>query len=456
MLSATDPTGTEPLTTADGHLLLELLALPTAGPLEGGTPRLWEAQRVYAAAAAPLGFTVARHAAPDRAWAELPDVPLPVRGAAADPGFLTEQPSLLLRLGRPGTPRERTVMFNVHLDTVAGLEPVRHDPATGTFHGRGAVDAKGPAVALLAGIRAALAERPGLADRLAVLVQAVAGEEGGALGTIGTRPLVAAGHYGRLNVFCEPTGNLALTHCTAAMTARITTDGQDAVDDQPAAGHNATVLLGFLAQHLAGAITPGDGRLCIAGLHTGHLHNRVYGRGELLLNLAYPDRATAARLEHAVTEALADGLRAFADRFAANPLLARTAVDAARITRLDWLKRGLPALERPTGERWLPALLARAGIAEWPAGEPGFTCDAIWLAGHPGTGTVVLGPGTLAGNHAHAEGEFVRTTELAGFARSVRDLLAAFDAGPHTGPPTDRPTAVPHPQSAQEARAACR
>ncbi|MFE9422639.1 M20/M25/M40 family metallo-hydrolase [Kitasatospora sp. NPDC006697] len=451
MLTAPEPApGTTALITEpDRALLLDLLALPTTGPLEGGTPRLWEAQKRYAAAAAPLGFDTVRHGPPDRAWVELPDVPRPVRDAADDPGFLAEQPSLLLRLGPAGAPRERTVMFNVHLDTVAGLQPVRHDPGTDTFHGRGAVDAKGPAVALLAGLRAALAARPGLAARTTVLLQAVAGEEGGALGTIGTRPLVAAGHFGRLNVFCEPTGNRALTRCTAAMTARITTDGQDAVDDRPSAGHNATVLLGFLAQHLAGAVAPGEGRLCIAGLHTGHLHNRVYGKGELLINLAYPDLATAARLEQAVTEALADGLRAFADRFAANPLLARTAVDAARITRLDWLKRGLPALRPAAGDGWLTGLLERAGIAGWPDGEPGFTCDAIWLAGHPGTATAVLGPGTLAGNHAHADGEFVRTAELNGFARAVRDLLCAFDADHSPGPLSAHlPT--------QEARAACR
>ncbi|MFI9269723.1 M20/M25/M40 family metallo-hydrolase [Kitasatospora sp. NPDC052896] len=438
-LIPTGPAPTEPaeavLTPADHQLLLDLLRLPTAGPLESGdhSARLAEAQLRYADAAAELGFAVLRHGPPQRHWVEAPEVPLPVRtAAAADPEFLARQPSLLLRLGGPA-PRERTVMFNVHLDTVAGVQPVGHHPGPdgGRFTGRGAVDAKGPAVALLAGLRAAQAERPGLAERIRVLVQAVAGEEGGALGTFGTRPLVAAGHYGRLNVFCEPTGNRALPRSTAAMTARIRVAGEDAVDDRPAAGHNATVLLGFLAQHLAAAVDPGAGQLCVAGLHTGRLHNRVYGRGELLLNLAYPDAATAERLATAVPTALADGLRAFAERFADVPLLARTAADAERITRLDWLKRGLPALtpDGSTGE-WLARLLATAGVPAWPADQPAFTCDAIWLADRPGTATVVLGPGTLDGNHAHAEGEFVTAAELARFARTVADLLAAFDADP--------------------------
>ncbi|GAA1248230.1 hypothetical protein GCM10009665_43910 [Kitasatospora nipponensis] len=464
------------LSAGDHRLLLELMELPTAGPLEapGAAPQLWQAQQAYAQAAAALGFEVLRHRAPEQSWTERPDVPLLVReAAAASPEFLACQPSLLLRLGGAAA-RRRTVMFNVHLDTVAGRQPISH--RDGVFHGRGAVDAKGPAVALLAGLRAALAEQPGLERRISILVQAVAGEEGGALGTIGTRPLVAAGHYGRLNVFCEPTGNRALARSTAAMTARIKVTGQDAVDDRPAAGHNATVLLGFLAQHLAANVTPGAGQLCVAGLHTGRLHNRVYGQGELLLNLAYPDPATAERLEAAVASGVADALRAFADRFAANPLLARTAVDAVRITRLEWLKRGLPALVAPTADDgWLPGLLAAAGVPGCPPQEPAFTCDAIWLAGLADAATVVLGPGTLDGNNAHAEGEFVRESELAGFARTVADLLAAFDADLRRSRSTEpeqhphgrahgtaqhrqsaAPTPLPRPATAEEDRPACR
>ena len=51
-----------------------------------------------------------------------------------------------------GHPRR---LFNVHLDTVAGWQPVGFDGTC--FTGRGAIDAKGPAVALLAGVRAARA-----------------------------------------------------------------------------------------------------------------------------------------------------------------------------------------------------------------------------------------------------------------------------------------------------------
>ena len=419
-------------TSADRDLLLGLLALPTAGPLECGVgaaaPELWQAQRLYAEAAAAIGFEVVQHAAPPAGCVLRDDVPLPVRHAAAERAdFLACQPSLVLGLGPAGAGRGRTVMFNVHLDTVAGLEPASFDGVR--FHGRGAIDAKGPAVALLAGLRQALRERPELVREVRVLVQAVAGEEGGALGTFGTRPLVEAGLYGRLNVFCEPTGGRALTSCTAAMTARLSVHGQDAVDDRPAEGHNATVLLGHLAAHLAAVLDPeldpADGQLCVAGLHTGPLHNRVYGHGQLLLNLSYGSPAAGRRLEERVEAAVTEGLRSFAAAFGASRRFARTAADAADIVRLEWLKRGLPALD-PPGPSGLAPLLARAAVPPWPAAEPGFTCDAIWTAGLPGADTLVLGPGHLAANRAHAEGEFADLAELDAFAGAVSRLLCAF------------------------------
>lgn len=418
------------LADTDRALLLDLLRTPTAGPLETGSagpaPLLWRAQRAYAAAAAALGFTAVHHACAEPADLDAEDVPATVRAAAADPRFLACQPSLVLRLGRPRAHRA-TVMFNVHLDTVAGLEDVGFDGTR--FTGRGAIDAKGPAVALLAGIRAALAARPDLPEQISVLIQAVAGEEGGVLGTLGTRRLVRRGFHGRLNVFCEPTGLRYLTRATAAMTARVRVEGRDAVDDRPGHGHNASVLLGFLAQHLAAELAPhaAGGACCVAGLHTGTLHNRVYGTGDLLLNLSYADAAEGHALDGALGAALRSGLDAFRARFAAHPAFALTAAEAASITRLHWEKRGLPALSG--GDPWLEALLGeRVGLTAWPADEPAFTCDAIWLAGVPDTATVVFGPGALDTNHAHARDEFADAAELDAFADRIARLLLGFAA----------------------------
>lgn len=417
-----------PLAPEDRDLLLWLLRLPTAGPLETGAgapaPRLREAQAGYARAAAAIGFRAVRHAPPEAAELDRPDVPAPVRAARDLPGFLADQPSLVLRLG-PELPAARTVMFNVHLDTVAGRQPVRFDGDH--FYGRGAVDAKGPAVALLAGVRAARALRPAIGRDIGVLIQAVAGEEGGAMGVFGTRPLVERGYIGRLNVFCEPTRLRFLPRSTAAMTARVVVDGADAVDDHAATGHNAGVLLGFLTQHLARALDrpATEGGVCVAGLHTGTRHNKVYGRGSLLLNLAYASADVGRRLERDLRAALDDGLDAFCEAFADTALFARTAADARAITRLEWLKRGLPVLDDHDG--WGHRLLRDvAGIEPWPCHEPGFTCDAIWMSGIADACTVVLGPGDLAANNAHAAGEFVGVGELAEFADAVARLLAAF------------------------------
>ncbi|MEU2925976.1 M20/M25/M40 family metallo-hydrolase [Streptomyces sp. NPDC007251] len=413
-------------TDRDRNLLLDLLRLPSVNPLEAGPddppsqlPGILER---YAAAAAEAGFRTLRLAAPPAACVERPGVPATVRAAARDRRFLAGQPSLLLRLG-PERPRADTVMFNVHLDTVAGHVPPAFDGVT--FTGRGAVDAKGPAVALLAGLRAA-ATHPAVGRNVTVLLQAVAGEEGGALGSYGTRPLLEAGHYGRLNVFCEPTGLRALPRATASMTARITVTGEDAVDDHPDAGHNATVLLGFLAQHLAARLdgaVPGA-RVCLAGLHTGSTHNRVHGTGTLLVNLSYRTTEAGRRLGDAVARHVTGGLARFAELFASTREFARTARDAADITRLDWDKHGLPALDNR--DPWAEALLARAG-ARPAADDPGFTCDAIWAAGLDDDAfTAVLGPGDLAANRAHAPGEFVALADLEEFAGVVHRLVTLF------------------------------
>jgi acetylornithine deacetylase/succinyl-diaminopimelate desuccinylase-like protein len=361
-------------------------------------------------------------------------VPAAVRSAAADPRFLDCQPNLVLRLGDPA-PHARTVMFNAHLDTVAGVEPVGFDGSR--FTGRGAIDAKGPAVALLAGIRGALAADPRLGERISVLVQAVSGEEGGALGTFGTRTLIGHRFHGRLNVFCEPTGLRYLPRATAAMTARLRVRGEDAVDDRPEQGHNATVLLGFLAQHLAFALAaPSDAansRVCVAGLHTGPLHNRVYGTGDLLVNISYPTAEAARLLEAAVTDAVQSGLRAFTERFAHTRALARTARDAQAVVTLAWEKRGMPALA--DAGPWAERLLRDAGVDRTPDGEPAFTCDAIWLAEVPDAAGVVLGPGSLDANHPHARGEYADLADLDAFADQVTRVLLVFAASVEKGQP---------------------
>lgn len=428
------------LTPADQHLLRKLLSTPTVGLLETAPqdprPRLWQAQRDYAQAAETTGLRVLRHESPSPDVVYREDVPSTVRAAAQDPDFLAEQPSLVLRLG-PELPRESTVMFNVHLDTVSGAEPV--ELRGGRVTGRGSIDAKGPAVALLAGIRDAVRSDPAVGRDIGVLVQAVSGEEGGAMGTFGTRPLVEAGYVGRLNIFCEPTGLRYLPRSTASMTARIRVAGSGSIDDRPGTGHNASVLLGFLAQHLASELDPSDrpGRLCVGGVHTGDQHNRVYGTGILLLNLSYADGVEREEAETALEAAVHTGTKRFSELFGSSREFARTAAETGTITELEWLKRGLPVLDNT--DPWAEGILQRSGAARWPDDEPSFTCDAIWMDAAPDGFTAVLGPGSLDGNKAHAEGEFANLHELDAFASLVSTVLTEFAKSSQSAAPTRPP-----------------
>lgn len=423
---------TAPPTTAfseqHGRLLLELLSTPTVTPMEAGEPsRLRQAQLLYARAAAGSGFVTEHHQPAPASALAAPCVPDAVRELAErlGPEFLAGQPNLVLRLGPPREPA-RTVMINVHLDTVGGALPVGF--RGGVFSGRGAVDMKGPAVAVLAGVELAVARRPQLAAELTVLLQCVGGEEGGAMGSYGTRVLVEAGYFGRLNVFAEPTGCRALDRATASMTARVEVAGETVTDDRPEAGHNATLLLGHIAAELGARldapVRAEGARLCIGGLVTGTTHDRVYGTGHLLINVAYPTLASGDRLARALEDALGRALGRFERRFAAVGVGARAADDAQDICRLRWLKRSLPALANRDPE--MEACLERAGIARVPddsADEP-FTCDAIW-AGLPGAYTIVFGPGSLSADGAHGPDEHVALAELDRYADALASLLLA-------------------------------
>ncbi|MFF3260953.1 M20/M25/M40 family metallo-hydrolase [Streptomyces sp. NPDC002932] len=419
------------LGAGDLEWLTELMAVDSVSPLEGGPmDGAARAQRVFLAGAAERGFRTALHRAPAPGLLERPEVPAPVREAAARdlPAFLAGQPSLVVAHGAP-QPQERRLVVNFHVDTVGPHVPPRLDGRI--LYGRGAVDDKGPGVAAAAGVAAAFAEDPGLDGRIEVQIASVPGEEGGAMGTYGTRALVDAGFTGRLMVFAEPTGNTFMDGCTAAMTPRITVLGQDSTDDHPADGHNATVLLGFLADFLArrlGPLAHGMGaKLCVSGLHTGTAHNRVYGGGQLLLNIAYPTTEQAELLAASLEVLIEEARTEFAHLHAHDPFSRRTVKDWRRIVRLDWLKQGLPTLNNRDAEAEL--VLNEAGFHRHDGLADGsaFTCDAIWAPG-PGRYVVACGPGQLDANGAHTDDEFVHLDDLDTYARRIKELVHAFAA----------------------------
>lgn len=208
------------------------------------------------------------------------------------------------------------------------------------------------------------------------------------------------------------------------MTFEVGFDGQGCTDDFPEQGDNASVALGFVAQHMAhrlSEVASGTGlKLTVAGLHTGEQHNRVYGQGRLLFNLAYRTAAMAETGLREVEAALDAARQAFDCTFAGREPFARTAARLLHTCRGRWLKAGLPVLNNRDAA--MERLLAGIGLERQEKLHESFTCDAIWGPGY----SIVLGPGSLADNGAHTAHEHVALNELEDFTHTLMRLLAAF------------------------------
>jgi len=165
-------------------------------------------------------------------------------------------------------------------------------------------------------------------------------------------------------VFAEPSGGVYFDRATSSMTVRIEVNGAGATDDAPGAGDNATLILAVLAHRLASLLAPAvsscGSRMCLAGIHTGELHNRVYGSGRLHLNFAYADSLAASRIERAVEDCFAAAMLELEAEFGNAPFFSRSAANAHGITRSRWLKRGIPALCNRDPE--MEAILALAEL----------------------------------------------------------------------------------------------
>jgi acetylornithine deacetylase/succinyl-diaminopimelate desuccinylase-like protein len=353
--------------------------------------------------------------------------PLAVTRAAENIGeaFLTSQPNSVFRFGKE-QPRERTLMFNFHMDTVSGEVTPRM--VGSRFYGRGTVDSKGPGVALLSGVVAAFASATDMLDDIQVLVQCVSGEEGGAMGFYGTRLLMQLGYSGRLNVFAEPTGLRFMDVATATMTLEVAVRGLGSTDDAPEKGDNATLLLSHIVSHLAKRLARPLERLgvrmCVAGVHTGTDHNRVYGEGTLKLNFAYPTTTIGHEVKALVDDTIDQALARFREKFSGTALFANTADRLESIVRPIWLKHSLPVLDNRDAE--MESLLV-SDIRLLRVSDPreAFTSDAIWGGGSDGY-SIVFGPGDLGKNGAHTPDEFVDLSDLASYAEKVKLLVEHF------------------------------
>ncbi|GAA4626053.1 hypothetical protein GCM10023113_21510 [Cellulomonas oligotrophica] len=420
------------LTPDDQRWLFDVLAADTVSPLEGGDGRGYvAATNLVEAGAVGRGFRVVDRVHPRLDELSDPLVPEAVRTlAAADPDLLTErQPSLVLAVGRTDDPA-RMIAIDFHLDTVGPHVPPTLDGYV--LRGRGTVDDKGPGIAALVGVARAFAERPQLRDEVGVVVLCVPAEEGGALGTFGTRLVLRrTGLRAALMVFAEPTGGEVLDAASAVMTPVIAVHGEDSTDDHPYAGTNATLALSHAALILTSRLAPVAERvgakLCVAGISTGTSHNRVYGRGELRLNIAYYDDEARDQLDRTLAETVAglgaDFRRSYGDVPPAREIGRRH----EELVSLRWLKRGYPALlnRHPALEAVLDqaGLHRRDGVADGTA----CTCDAIWGPGHADY-VVVCGPGDLDRNGAHTDGEWVDVRDLDTYAERMYDLVQRFAA----------------------------
>lgn len=418
-------------TSDDTRDALDLLSIDTVTPMESGVVSgLPKALELLIVLGRKIGLEPIHYAPAGVDLLDLQAVPEGVRTRAAEmgPSFWSNQPNLVLALGRRQS-AERTLVINVHVDTVGAYEPAHVTP-DGRLFGRGAVDVKAAGIAVLAGLRRAVATSSALVDSVSILVQFVGGEEGGAMGIYGTRMLVDAGYHGRLNVVVEPTSMKAFDRTTASMTARVEVDGRGASDDAPDTGHNASVLLGALAAGFAEGLPEELARrsmsLCIAGLHTGHTHNRVFGTGTLLLNVAYPTTSAAIDGRALVERRFEQLVTDFGHRFGTSPLIGMTARDASDTCSLRWIKQGFPTLTPPSGG--VDPVLGRSGITMAGADDRALTCDAGWFAGLPGSSTVVLGPGAVDANCAHAAGEWISISDLDRFAGVTAEVALSFAA----------------------------
>lgn len=413
----------------DIQLLMQLLQLNTVTPMETGKIcQIEEAQILFQDYAKQIGFDTILFASPTHNVMNTQFTPLSVFEKINEMGndFYSCQPNCVLQFGKSNNAK-RTLLFNVHMDTVSGDVNVIHKD--NKIYGRGIVDAKGLGIAVLAGIRQAIQQDPLLKEKITIIIQSVVGEEGGAMGVYGTRHLVELGYIGQLNIVCEPTQLGIFDRTTSSMTMRIDINGTGSTDDAPCDGHNATIILAsladYLTKNLSQKIINAGGKMCIAGINTGKMHNRIYGTGQLLINFAYHSLELAQQIEQWFEKTFNEWQQKFEKNYMLYDVAKKTALDLGKICGKTWLKRNLPVLNNR--HQALEQMFNNINIIrhdEHSNLKP-FTCDAMWLQ-QSGCYTVILGPGDLSLNNAHAEDEYIDVADYNKYAEQIAQIVRAF------------------------------
>jgi acetylornithine deacetylase len=190
---------------------------------------------------------------------------------------------------------EPEVVFCTHLDTVPPYFGPREDAEF--VHGRGACDAKGPALAMLEAARGLLAEGH---DRIGFLL--TVGEELDSAGARHANRALAAPWSPRFTIVGEPTGNRFVRAHKGAFKGTLVAHGVAGHSSEPrgpSAVHELVgALSGLLAEDWGAHPLLGPGSLNVGEIHGGVAPNVVAERAEasLLVRAVEPPDAVEARI----------------------------------------------------------------------------------------------------------------------------------------------------------------
>lgn len=404
--------------------LTELLSIDTVTPMETSSAScIAEANDLFIGWATSLGMELIFCGPGDITCGDYL-VPKKVEELCfSNPDFLAWQPHAVLTLGNGS--KERTLMFNFHMDTVSPHLPVYLED--GCVYGRGAVDNKGPGLAVLAAIEELANTHPEILRDIRIIIQVVSGEEGGAMGFFGTRYLCDQGYSGVLNVFVEPTGEGYFDASTTSMTFEIRMDGKGSTDDFPERADNASLIIAFIAQEMAqqlcAPLAELSVKMTLAGIYTGLHHNRVYGSGYCLFNFSYRSAEVGYSVSDLVEVAYNAAINRFKKVFGMLHPFVLSSDRLQSTCSAIWLKRNLPVLNNRSPD--MEEVLSVAGIHRHACDSDAFTCDAMW-AQKDDAYSIVWGPGSLGDNGAHTADEHVHLKDLESYTRAVRDLIISF------------------------------
>ena len=343
-----------------------------------------------------------------------------LRAHAGHPGEEAPRAELLgLTVTLPGTAPGR-LCLNGHVDVVApGTAAWRHGPWSGAIddgcvHGRGAADMKGAVVAMLhalAALRAAGAAVP------EVVLQCVASEEDGGLGTFAALARDAAFDA---CLIPEPTGFAVVCAQAGALTFSGTVHGRAAHAAMRLEGRSA--IDRYVPVH------------CALAEHEARLNADVEHPAMRALALPYPvsvGRVAAGEWSSSVPDRLTFEGRVGV-RVGEDPAAARAALEAAvraadgedPPVELAWTGGAFASGETDPAHPWVRRVCAAVAAERGEAAVAGVPWGAdMRLFTARGIPTVMVGTSGIA--LAHAVDERVRIDELTALARIVMRVVAA-------------------------------